>query len=207
MRHPFPPPARSLTPDVATERILPRLAVVSTGRRRWRDSDFGQRTVWQRHDRSSRGRLTAGKASHGQWGSDAGSQGLHGYRSQMTSRNPIQVYADTTVYGGVFDEDYAEPSRRFFEEVRAGDFHLVVSPVVWDELKTPETVRRLFEDIRELVEIADVSEEAIQLQQAYLKAAIVGPNGGPMPSTRWYSDHRTLPALGKLEFQAHRELS
>lgn len=31
---------------------------------------------------------------------------------------PIKVYADTSVYGGVFDEEFAEPSKIFFEQVR-----------------------------------------------------------------------------------------
>ena len=91
-------------------------------------------------------------------------------------RNPIRVYADTSVYGGVFDDEYAEPSRTFFDQVRAGGFDLVVSPVVWDELKgAPDAVQALFDEYRHFAQIVDVSEEAIRLQQAYLHAAILGP--------------------------------
>ncbi len=42
----------------------------------------------------------------------------------------IRVYADTSVYGGAFDEEFAEASRSFFDQVRAGRFRLIVSPIV-----------------------------------------------------------------------------
>ena len=48
---------------------------------------------------------------------------------------PILVYADTSVYGGVFDEEFAEPSGAFFSEIRHGRFSLVLSPLVADELE------------------------------------------------------------------------
>jgi hypothetical protein len=110
----------------------------------------------------------------------------------MTSRNPIRVYADTSVYGGVFDDEYAEPSRRFFDAVRAGELRLVVSPVVWDELRdAPDAVRRLFDEYRDGAEVVDVSEEAVRLQQAYLKAAILGP--------KWQTDalHVALATIAR----------
>ena len=34
------------------------------------------------------------------------------------SLHPIRVYADTSVYGGVFDEEFAKPSRAFFDLVQ-----------------------------------------------------------------------------------------
>jgi hypothetical protein len=48
---------------------------------------------------------------------------------------PIRTYADTSVYGGPYDEEFAEASRRFFDQVRAGRFLLVTSAVVSDELE------------------------------------------------------------------------
>jgi hypothetical protein len=51
----------------------------------------------------------------------------------MPSR-PVRAYADTSVYGGVFDEEFDEPSRLFFDEVRADRFRLVISPLVGNEL-------------------------------------------------------------------------
>ena len=47
---------------------------------------------------------------------------------------PLRVYADTSVYGGVFEEEFEAPSRIFFGQVRAGLFHLVTSPLLEREL-------------------------------------------------------------------------
>jgi hypothetical protein len=92
----------------------------------------------------------------------------------MTGR-PIRVYADTSVYGGVFDDEYSKASRLFFDDVIAGRLRLVISPLVGDELKdAPEPVRALLVSVRGGAEIADVTEETVRLQQAYLAARIVG---------------------------------
>ena len=42
----------------------------------------------------------------------------------------IRVYADTSVFGGVFDEEFEAPSVAFFQQVREHRFQLVTSPVV-----------------------------------------------------------------------------
>jgi hypothetical protein len=34
----------------------------------------------------------------------------------------IRTYADTSVYGGLHDEEFAEDSRQLFDRVRAGRF-------------------------------------------------------------------------------------
>jgi predicted nucleic acid-binding protein len=89
---------------------------------------------------------------------------------------PIRVYADTSVYGGVFDAGIDEPSREFFQQVKLGQFELITSDPVIAELRdAPARVRRLFEELLPLAEIAAVSLEAIRLQNSYLKAGIVGP--------------------------------
>jgi hypothetical protein len=87
----------------------------------------------------------------------------------------IKVYADTSVYGGVFDDLFSEASGSFFEQVRAGRFQLVVSPLVRNELmKAPEHVWRFFIELAPVPEVVEVTPEAAQLRQAYMDAAIVG---------------------------------
>ena len=88
----------------------------------------------------------------------------------------IRVYADTSVYGGVFDEEFAEASRTFFDQVGEERFRLVLSPIVGDELEgAPDSVRALFEELRRVGEAVNVTEESVRLQQAYLDANIVDP--------------------------------
>lgn len=87
----------------------------------------------------------------------------------------VRVYADTSVFGGVFDEEFAEASKEFFQEVRDGRFALVTSAVVQAELEpAPEDVRMFFEDILDAAEVAEVTTEALALKDAYLRAGIVG---------------------------------
>jgi hypothetical protein len=46
----------------------------------------------------------------------------------------LRRYADTSVFGGCFDEEFAVASQRLFEEIRDGRFVLVVSPTTLREL-------------------------------------------------------------------------
>jgi len=88
----------------------------------------------------------------------------------------IRSYADTSVYGGLHDEEFAEPSRRFFEQVRSERFALLTSAVVDDELEeAPPEVQSDYEALLPFVEIADVTDEALALQKAYLNAKILTP--------------------------------
>jgi hypothetical protein len=78
----------------------------------------------------------------------------------------IRVYADASVYGGAFDDEFDIASKAFFAEVRADRFQLVVSSVVRDELKeAPETVYALFKEMDRLAEAVDITEEALRLQR------------------------------------------
>ncbi len=96
------------------------------------------------------------------------------------SRKAIRVYADTSVVGGVFDEEFAGPSRRFFEHTRAVPYRLVMSTVVRDELdRAPPEVKAYFEKSLRTAEIVEVTEEAVHLQRAYVEAGIVGPKWEP----------------------------
>ena len=92
----------------------------------------------------------------------------------METRKTISVYADTSVFGGVFDDEFREPSRAFLDAIRAGRFTLVTSDLVRREISVaPQAVRQLFDDIVPFADIALIAAETIQLQQAYLGASIV----------------------------------
>ena len=86
----------------------------------------------------------------------------------------ILSYADTSVFGGVFDEGFDEASKAFFQQVKEKRFQLVISPIVQKEIKlAPESVRQFFDEITEYADFIAISEEALLLRQAYLDAGIV----------------------------------
>ncbi|MEX1118960.1 MAG: type II toxin-antitoxin system VapC family toxin [Terrimicrobiaceae bacterium] len=88
----------------------------------------------------------------------------------------IRVYADTSVFGGVFDPEFENPSFKFFEQVRAGRFQLVISDTTQAEiLPAPEAVRKLWDEFFPLAEYVNVTPMAVALQEAYLRAGIVTP--------------------------------
>lgn len=79
------------------------------------------------------------------------------------------------MFGGPFDDAFAEPSKRFFDQVRDGRFVLVTSVIVEAELaEAPKSVRDLWDEMLAVAEVAEVSEDALALRQAYLKEGILG---------------------------------
>jgi len=86
----------------------------------------------------------------------------------------IRVYADTSVFGGVYDDEFQQPSMTFFEQVKGGQFVLVTSAVVQDGMvAAPPTVRRFYEEMLGFAEVVDVTESALDLRDTYLQAKIV----------------------------------
>ena len=86
----------------------------------------------------------------------------------------LNVYADTSVFGGVFDEEFHQASQSFFDMVRQGYFNLLTSVVVKEELEpAPSEVLALFEEMLDFAKIAEISKEALQLREAYLNAGIL----------------------------------
>ncbi len=88
----------------------------------------------------------------------------------------MKVYADTSVFGGVFDEEFADPSKEFFAEVESGRFDLVVSAVVHAEIASaPEEVQEFFRRAVAEAENAELTQEVLELRNAYLSAGVVTP--------------------------------
>ena len=89
----------------------------------------------------------------------------------------LRIYADTSVIGGCGDIEFSEDSRRLLELARAGRLMLLVSDVVVRELTdAPQPVTQLFKGLPEsAVEAVPLSEEVLQLRDAYLAAGVVGP--------------------------------
>ncbi len=90
----------------------------------------------------------------------------------------LRIYADTSVFGGCFDAEFAVESRKLFEEIKAGKFVLVVSDTLTAELQpAPEHVRQVLDTLStQHVEFVSVTPEAEHLRDAYIAAEVVGPS-------------------------------
>jgi predicted nucleic acid-binding protein len=88
----------------------------------------------------------------------------------------VRVYADTSVFGGAYDDEFRDPSLRFFAQVRRREFLLVSSAVVEAEItRAPENVKRLFDEMLGYADLVTVTQGALDLRDAYMDAGIVGP--------------------------------
>ena len=68
------------------------------------------------------------------------------------------MYADTSVFGGVFDPEFSAPSPQFFDEVDTGRFVLVISPVVEEELEhAPAEIQEFFNSYTDLAQEVEIS--------------------------------------------------
>ena len=88
--------------------------------------------------------------------------------------NPLRIYLDTSIFGGLWDKEFREPTLILFEQIKTGKFDLVTSEVVQAEIElAPSRVQQSFKEFLPLAELVVVRQEAINLQQAYLRANIV----------------------------------
>ncbi|HPA44701.1 MAG TPA: PIN domain protein [bacterium] len=87
-----------------------------------------------------------------------------------------RIYADTSVFGGVADEEFKTIAFRFFEEVHAGRYALIISEITARELRdAPVVVRQFVSTLPEdAVEDLPFTPEMLELRNAYLSAKVVG---------------------------------
>jgi predicted nucleic acid-binding protein len=90
---------------------------------------------------------------------------------------PLRVYVDSSVFGGYFESEFAEGSRRFFEFVRTGRIIVLVSDFVIDELRdAPERVQALLTALPPGARVrVEMTIDAARLRDRYLAAKILGP--------------------------------
>lgn len=88
----------------------------------------------------------------------------------------LRVYIDTSVFGGYFDEEFADLTRPFFDALFAGTLIPLISDTLIAELTAaPQPIRDLLERVLPLCERLSLSVEVVQLQQTYLRANVVTP--------------------------------
>jgi len=89
-----------------------------------------------------------------------------------------RIYVDTSVIGGCCDPEFHEWSHGLLADFQAGVFSLLLSELTDAEIqKAPDEVKNAYLNFRECAdEIIELSPEAIELADAYLKHNILTLN-------------------------------
>ena len=88
----------------------------------------------------------------------------------------IRAYLDTSVFGGVHDQQFSEASRRLFDRVHRGDFIVLVSAETLRELaRSPEDVQSTWQGLSpEQVDEVVLNAEVNDLAAEYVRAGVLG---------------------------------
>ncbi len=94
----------------------------------------------------------------------------------MTSTRPIRAYADTSVFGGCFEERFQDASKRFFEGVNAGRFIVLLGATTEAELAlAPDRVQEIVASLSDdRIIRCPITPDVAELRQAYLDAGVLG---------------------------------
>ncbi|MEQ9299729.1 MAG: hypothetical protein RIF33_14245 [Cyclobacteriaceae bacterium] len=85
-----------------------------------------------------------------------------------------RVYIDTSVFGGYFDLEFDEPTKRFFEVLSSQNVAILVSEILELEIyKAPDHVIDLYESLVN-VERVELNDDAKQLAELYISEDVVG---------------------------------
>lgn len=107
-----------------------------------------------------------------------------------------RIYIDTSVFGGYFDEEFAEHTIPLFNRLKSNEFILLFSTVTQDELENaPEKVKELVKGLKiESTEFLDTTDEAVDLATEYITEKVVGQTS--------YADclHIALATINRADF-------
>ena len=92
-----------------------------------------------------------------------------------------RLYIDTSVFGGYYDEEFAEFTKPLFERLQKGEFKLLFSTVTQEELAlAPDNVKKLVENIKiDDTEFIEANEETVELATQYILEKVVGQTSLP----------------------------
>jgi len=88
----------------------------------------------------------------------------------------LQIYIDTSVFGGYYDKDFEIDTQKLFERIKNKDFIVVVSDITLEEIKfAPERVRDLINEIpKDCIRQIELTQDAFELAQTYINEKVVG---------------------------------
>jgi len=87
-----------------------------------------------------------------------------------------RFYLDTSVFGGVFDEEFEEVSVRLFERIKLGELICVYSELVERELlSAPNRVKLFFQELpKGSLEKVEINDDILGLASKYVEEKVVG---------------------------------
>jgi hypothetical protein len=107
----------------------------------------------------------------------------------------MKFYVDTSVWGGIEDDEFSAWTIPFFDQAREGRFTIVLSDVTIRELeKAPKIIRDLPTTISaDFIELVEISEEQFALADRYIKEGALSP--------KFYSDaqHIAISSVLKVD--------
>ena len=95
---------------------------------------------------------------------------------KRVKKNKQRIYIDTSVAGGYFEKEFAEDTKEFFSRAKKGEFVLIVSSLVENELTdAPAKVRNLIARLKKkYIKKISHNPQAETLAENYLIAKVVG---------------------------------
>jgi predicted nucleic acid-binding protein len=87
-----------------------------------------------------------------------------------------RFYFDTSVFGGVYDIEFDEPTLRLFEKVKLGEITCIYSDLTIGELENaPQRVRDFFNELPiDSLENVFMTDESLELAKEYINEKVVG---------------------------------
>lgn len=87
-----------------------------------------------------------------------------------------RVYIDTSVFGGLYDDEFKEFTEPFFERVKKSEFVVIYSNVTENELKfAPTNIKDFVNSLPDSsTEFVRSDEETLNLAQRYIDEKVVG---------------------------------
>lgn len=87
-----------------------------------------------------------------------------------------RIYVDTSVFGGYYDDEFAEHTKPLFERLNNNDFILLFSSVTQEELESaPERVKEFVRGLKsEWTEFIELTNDVVELASEYINEKVVG---------------------------------
>jgi hypothetical protein len=87
-----------------------------------------------------------------------------------------RLYFDTSVFGGIYDEEFRDDTEKLFKMVRDGEIVCVYSDLTEYELESaPERIKTHFLNLdKKTIEFVEITEEINLLADEYVREKVVG---------------------------------